>query len=181
MAAVAAAADAAGAERSYDDLKKERDEKLDRLARLLDDARGVREGAEGSAPDQLVARGARPGRRAAGAAVTRREPEAGHPRCGGIRRTRQVASSLTGGMEASLVAPLLKEKNIPVILGADPARLPSREDMFHAASYEAAGELVKAGVKFAFARATAPTPGCSRTTRACRSRGGSRATRRSRR
>ena len=57
---------------------------------------------------------------------------------------------LTGAMEAPLVAPLIKEKNIPVILGADsdPA---SREDMFHAASYQAASELAQAGIKFAFA------------------------------
>ena len=49
-----------------------------------------------------------------------------------------------------MVAPLLKEKNIPVILGPI-LTLPSREDLPHQASYAAAGELEKAGVRFAFA------------------------------
>jgi imidazolonepropionase-like amidohydrolase len=57
---------------------------------------------------------------------------------------------IAAGPEAALVAPLLREKDVPVILGSV-LTLPPREDMFHAASYQAAGELEKAGVKFAFA------------------------------
>lgn len=57
---------------------------------------------------------------------------------------------ITGGLEAPLVAPLLKEKNIPVILGSV-LTLPSREDAHHAATYRAASELAEAGVKFGFA------------------------------
>jgi imidazolonepropionase-like amidohydrolase len=56
---------------------------------------------------------------------------------------------ITGGLEAPLVAPLLKEKNIPVVLGSV-LTLPSREDFHHAAAYRAAGELAEAGVKVAF-------------------------------
>jgi len=56
---------------------------------------------------------------------------------------------ITGGVEAPVVAQLLKEKNIPVILGSVLA-LPTREDFHHAAAYRAAGELAQAGVKFAF-------------------------------
>lgn len=56
---------------------------------------------------------------------------------------------ITGGLESPLVAPLLEEKNIPVILG-EVFELPTREDMPHAASYAAAGQLAQAGVKFAF-------------------------------
>jgi imidazolonepropionase-like amidohydrolase len=56
---------------------------------------------------------------------------------------------ITGGMESPLVAPLLKEKNIPVILG-EVLELPSREDMLHSESYAAAAQLAQAGVKFAF-------------------------------
>ena len=56
---------------------------------------------------------------------------------------------ITGGLESPLVAPLLKEKNIPVILGSV-LTLPAREDAHHAATYRAAGELAQAGVKFAF-------------------------------
>jgi imidazolonepropionase-like amidohydrolase len=57
---------------------------------------------------------------------------------------------ITGGLEAPLVAPLLKEKNIPVLLGSV-LTLPMREDLHHAAAYRAAGELAEAGVKFGFA------------------------------
>ena len=56
---------------------------------------------------------------------------------------------LTGAIESPIVAPLLKEKSIPVILGSVLA-LPTREDFHHAAAYRAAGELAEAGVKFAF-------------------------------
>jgi imidazolonepropionase-like amidohydrolase len=57
---------------------------------------------------------------------------------------------ITGGLEAPLVAPLLKEKNVSVLLGSV-LTLPSREDFHHAAAYKAAGELAQAGVKFGFA------------------------------
>jgi imidazolonepropionase-like amidohydrolase len=57
---------------------------------------------------------------------------------------------ISGGTEANLVAPLLKEKNIPVILG-NILSLPVSEDAFHAATYQLAGELSQAGVKVAFA------------------------------
>jgi imidazolonepropionase-like amidohydrolase len=57
---------------------------------------------------------------------------------------------ITGGLEAPLVAPLLKEKSIPVLLGSV-LTLPTREDFHHAAAYRAAGELAEAGVKFAIA------------------------------
>jgi len=56
---------------------------------------------------------------------------------------------ISGGTEAGPVAPLLKEKNIPVIL-ANVLALPARDDAFHAETYQVAGELAKAGVKFAF-------------------------------
>ena len=56
---------------------------------------------------------------------------------------------LTGAIESPMVATLLKEKNIPVILGSVLA-LPTREDLHHAAAYRAASELAEAGVKFAF-------------------------------
>ncbi len=44
---------------------------------------------------------------------------------------------------------LLKAKNVPVIL-SNVLTMPQGEDTFHAASYQAAGELSKAGVLFAF-------------------------------
>ncbi len=56
---------------------------------------------------------------------------------------------ITGGLESPLAAPLLKEKNIPVILGSV-LTMPGREDAHHAATYKAAGELAQAGITFAF-------------------------------
>jgi hypothetical protein len=46
-------------------------------------------------------------------------------------------------------AALLKAKNVPVIL-SNVLTMPAGEDTFHAANYQAAGELAKAGVTFAF-------------------------------
>ena len=57
---------------------------------------------------------------------------------------------ITGGLESPLVVTLLKEKNIPVVLGST-LTLPTRPDFHHAATYRAAGELAEAGVTFAFA------------------------------
>jgi imidazolonepropionase-like amidohydrolase len=56
---------------------------------------------------------------------------------------------ITGGLEAPLVAGLLRERDVPVILGSV-LTLPTRQDAHHAATYRAAGELEKAGVRFAF-------------------------------
>jgi imidazolonepropionase-like amidohydrolase len=60
---------------------------------------------------------------------------------------------ITGGLESPVVAPLLKEKNIPVILGSV-LTTPTRPDFHQAATYRAAGELAQAGVKFAFGTAS---------------------------
>jgi imidazolonepropionase-like amidohydrolase len=57
---------------------------------------------------------------------------------------------IAAGPEAALVAPLLAEKHVPVILGSV-LTLPPHEDQFHAASYQAAGQLAAAGVTFGFA------------------------------
>ena len=137
-------------DRSYDELKKERDERLGRLARLLDDARAYAKvpkeprrtdwALEALVP---VVEGRLPLFTAASREQDIRDAIAFADRV-------KVHIVITGGQEAALVAPLLKEKNIPVILGPV-LTLPSREDMFHAGSYQAAGELAKAGVKIAFA------------------------------
>jgi imidazolonepropionase-like amidohydrolase len=54
-----------------------------------------------------------------------------------------------GGEDAAKVAPLLKEKNIPVIL-AGVLELPNGEDAAYDQPFARAAELHKAGVKFAF-------------------------------
>lgn len=61
----------------------------------------------------------------------------------------RVRVVITGGLEAPLAGALLKERNVPVVLGSV-LTLPAREDAHHAATYRAAGELAKAGVRFAF-------------------------------
>lgn len=55
----------------------------------------------------------------------------------------------TGPQAAVESAALLKAKNVPVIL-SNVLTMPQGEDVFHAATYQAAGELQKAGVMFAF-------------------------------
>jgi imidazolonepropionase-like amidohydrolase len=61
----------------------------------------------------------------------------------------KVRIVIVGGLEAPRVASLLKEKEIPIILGPV-LTLPTQEDDSHGATYQAAGLLVRAGVKIAF-------------------------------
>ncbi len=56
---------------------------------------------------------------------------------------------INGGDEATKVAKLLKEKNIPVILGST-LDLPNAEDEAYDIAFSRASELQKAGVRFAF-------------------------------
>src|SRR6185503_11222734 len=56
---------------------------------------------------------------------------------------------ILSGVTDPAVAPLLKEKNLPVILGSV-LGLPASEDLFHADMYQLAGRLSQAGVKLAF-------------------------------
>jgi imidazolonepropionase-like amidohydrolase len=137
-------------DRSYDDLKKERDQKLDRVARLFDDARAYAKAPKDQRRTNWALEALLP-------VIDRKAPlyvsatrEADIRDAVAFADRLKVNIVLTGAMEAPLVAPLLKEKNIPVILGPI-LTPPSREDMFHAASYQAAGELAQAGIKFAFA------------------------------
>jgi imidazolonepropionase-like amidohydrolase len=55
---------------------------------------------------------------------------------------------ILGGVDAWQVAPLLRERNVPVIL-SDVLRLPSREDDPYDVNYSAPAKLAQAGVKFA--------------------------------
>ena len=137
-------------ERSYDDLKRERDERLEPLVRLLDRARDYAKVPAAERETDWVLDALVP-------VVERRIPlVTSAAREQDIRDAVAFAEKvgvkivIATGAEAAFAAPLLKEKNVPVILTGILA-LPTREDSFHAASYQAAGELAKAGVKFAFA------------------------------
>lgn len=138
-------------ERAYEELRKERDARLDALARLLDEARAYAAAGPGRERDWVL--------EALVPVVQRRVPLfTTAPREQDIREAVAFAERvhvrivIASGPEAALAAPLLKEKEVPVILGPV-LTLPPREDQFHAASYQAAGELARAGVRFAFATA----------------------------
>jgi len=59
----------------------------------------------------------------------------------------KLKAIILGGEESWRVAPLLKEKNVPVILNTT-FGLPRREDDFYDANYETAAKLARAGVRF---------------------------------
>jgi imidazolonepropionase-like amidohydrolase len=137
------------ANRKYDDLKKERDAKVQLVEDLLGRARAYsRISANDRRTDWTlaalvpIAEGRQPLFVFANGEREIRDAVAFADRAG-------VKIVITGGLESPLVAPLLKEKNIPVILGSV-LTLPAREDAHHAATYRAAGELAQAGVTFAF-------------------------------
>ena len=139
------------ADRSYDDMKKERDAQLDRVARLLDDARAYAKASGPNRQRDLILE-------SLGPIVDKRQPLI--TRVGTEQEIRDAIAFAdrvgvrlviaAPGAEAALAAPLLKDKSVPVII-QQVLTLPTRRDMPHQASYTAAAELAKAGVKFAIA------------------------------
>jgi imidazolonepropionase-like amidohydrolase len=142
---------APAADRSYDDLKKERDAQLDRVARLFDDARAYAKAAGPNRQRDLVLE-------SLGPIIDKRQPLITRVATEQEIRDAVAFADRAGvrlviaapGAEAALAAPLLKEKSVPVII-LQVLTLPTRRDMPHQASYAAPGELAKAGVKFAIA------------------------------
>ena len=137
------------ANRKYDELKKERDGRVQQVEELIARARSYARipAAERTTDWNLaammpVAEGRQPLFVTANGDSDIREAVAFGERMG-------VKIVIMGGLEAPLVASLLKEKNIPVVLGSV-LTLPTRDDAHHAATYRAAGELAQAGVLFAF-------------------------------
>ena len=135
-------------ERTYDELKRERDRQLDDLIRMFDRARAYAKAGSDKAIDWTL--------EALVPVVERKLPlitaanrEQDIKDAIAFADRAKVNLVIAGGAEATYVAGLLKEKNIPVIL-SDRLTMPSREDDFHASSYQLAGELAKAGVKIAF-------------------------------
>jgi imidazolonepropionase-like amidohydrolase len=138
----------AAQERTYDDIKKERDRRLDEVVRLLDNARAYAK-ASGDKTVDLTLEALVP-------VVERKLPlivsvsrEQDIKDAVAFADRAKVNIVISGGTEAIYAAQLLKDKNIPVILG-NVLAMPSREDNFHASTYQLAGELARAGVKFAF-------------------------------
>jgi imidazolonepropionase-like amidohydrolase len=138
----------AGASRTYEELKRARDAKLDELRRLLEQARAYAKTGANRRTDWVL--------EALVPIVERRVPFITHADAeADIRDAVAFADRvgvkivISGGAEAPLVASLMKEKNIPVIVGPVQA-LPRRDDVSHAAILQVAGQLVQAGVKIAF-------------------------------
>jgi imidazolonepropionase-like amidohydrolase len=136
-------------DRSYEEIRKDRDARLEDLARLLANARAYAAAAGSSRPTDWILEALVP-------VVERRQPffvradrESDIRDAIGFADRTKVRIVIVGGLEAPWVASLLKEKGIPVVLGPV-LTLPTREDVSHAATYQAAGELVRAGVKIAF-------------------------------
>ena len=136
---------------TFEDLKRNRDRRLDELARLFDQVRAYAKAGPDKTVDWTL--------QALVPVVERRLPlVTAVNRAQDIRDAVAFADRvkvnivISGGTEANMVAPLLKEKNIPVILG-NILSLPGSEDAFHAATYQLAGELAQAGVKVAFSTA----------------------------
>jgi imidazolonepropionase-like amidohydrolase len=138
---------------TYDQLKKQRDDRLEELSQLFDRAHAYSKRSPDT-PRDLVLEALVP-------VVERKLPlvvtaarEADIREAIAFADRTKVNIVISGGAEAGFVAPLLKEKNIPVVIG-NVLTPPLREDAFHAASYQLAGELAKAGVKIAFATSDA--------------------------
>ena len=137
------------ANRKYADLKKERDARLDAFIDELVSARAYAKTpvAERRTDWTLEALAQVATRQVplfvlANAEAQIRDAVAFADRAG-------VRIVVMGGLEAPRAGPLLREKQIPVILGSV-LTLPLRDDAHHAATYRAAADLAAAGVTFAF-------------------------------
>jgi imidazolonepropionase-like amidohydrolase len=135
--------------REFEELRKERDAKLERAANLIERAKAYARTPQAERVTDWSLEALVPvvERRAPLFVFADREREIRDAVAFADRHNLRIV--ITGGMESPLVAPVLKEKNIPVILG-EVFELPSREDMLHSESYAAAAQLAQAGVKFAF-------------------------------
>jgi imidazolonepropionase-like amidohydrolase len=135
-------------DRTFEDVRKERDRRLDEIVRLFDQARAYAKAGPDKTIDWTL--------EALVPVVERRLPlittanrEQDIKDAVAFADRAKIRIIIAGGAEANYVAGLLKQKDIPVILG-DRLTMPTREDDFHASSYQLAGELAKAGVKLAF-------------------------------
>jgi imidazolonepropionase-like amidohydrolase len=135
-------------ERTYEDLKRERDRQLEELIRVFEQARAYAK----AGPDRTIdwtLEALVPIVERKLPLITAADREQDIRDAIAFADRAKVDIVIAGGAEARYVAALLEEKNIPVIL-SDRLTMPAREDDFHASSYQLAGELSKAGVKVAF-------------------------------
>jgi len=136
------------ADRTYEDIRRERDRQLDEVIRVFDRARAYAKAGDSRTVDwSLEALVPVVERKLPLIVSVTREQDIKDAVAFGERANVNII--LSGAIESNHAAELLKEKNVPVILG-NVLSTPSRPDNFHASTYQLAGELAKAGVKFAF-------------------------------
>ena len=137
-----------GGERTFDDIRRERDRRLDEVIRVLDQARAYGKlGKDRAMNWELEALLPVVDRKIPLIVSVTREQDIKDAVAFGERAKVNIV--LSGAIESNYAAQLLKDKNVPVILG-NVLSMPSREDNFHATTYQLAGQLADAGVKFAF-------------------------------
>lgn len=144
-------------ERSYQKAKQERDEKLDKIRRLLSDARAYAQAKEAkmknpSLPEVTVdhvLEALVPVIKGEWPLIVSANQERDIKRAIEFAEEQKVKMILSGGADAWKVTSLLKEKGIPVLLGPI-LRLPQTEDEAYDQPFTTAKALYEAGVKFAF-------------------------------
>ena len=135
-------------ERTFDDVRRDRDRRLTEVIRVLDRARAYGKMTGDKAIDwELEALVPVVDRKIPLVISVAREQDIKDAVAFGERAKVNIV--LSGAIEGNYAAQLLKDKNVPVILG-NVLAMPSREDNFHASTYQLAGQLAQAGVKFAF-------------------------------
>ena len=139
---------APAAERTYDDVRRDRDRRLDEVIRVFDQARAYAKAGDNKTTDwALEALLPIVDRKLPLIVSVAREQDIRDAVAFGERAKVNIV--LSGAVESNYAAELLRDKKVPVILG-NVLAMPSREDDSHAATYQLAGMLAKAGVKFAF-------------------------------
>ena len=144
---------AGGGGATFEQIKKVRDDRLADISRTFALARAYAKGGPDRARD-LVLEALVPVVEGRLPLLTNVSGEGNIRDAVAFAEREKVKIVIAGGTDASQVASLLKEKNIPVILGTV-LTPPASEDAFHAATYQNAGGLAKAGVKVAFATSDA--------------------------
>ena len=139
----------------YEDLRRQRARKLQDLLRLFEEVRAyARRGPDRPTDWTLEAFVPVVERRLP--LITRVDREGDIREALAFADRARVNMVIAGAAEAGPLATLLRQRNIPVILG-NRLTLPVREEDFHAAGYALAGELARAGVRVAFSSGDSTT------------------------
>lgn len=139
---------AGGAERTYEDVKRQRDEELERVDQVLEEARAYAKAGPNKPKNWSLEALVPVVERKLPLIVSVTREQDIEDAVAWAERAR-INIVLSGAIESNYAADVLKDKNVPVILG-NVLGMPSRPDNFHASTYQLAGELARAGVKFAF-------------------------------